>query len=107
MENGTTMKVLLKEYKELNHKSLYDDQAYVEFEEDNPFHLKIILTPNGGPYEGTKIFFDAVIPVNYPLSVIVVKCKSRIYHPNINDEGTECIYVINFARKNMFEHPIL
>lgn len=89
METATTspMKSLLKEYKELNNKSLYDNQAFVEFAEDNPFFLRIILTPTGGLYAGTKIVFRATIPKSYPNEKITIKCETKVYHPNISYTG--------------------
>jgi ubiquitin-protein ligase len=81
---NSVAKVVFKELQQINKKSLFDDSAtIVPKDEDNPVVLIVTLTPQDGFYAGGVFEFEMNIPTNYPASAPQVRCKTKIYHPNI------------------------
>jgi len=86
------MKELFKEFALINRKSVFEDQARIEFPkgEDQPFDLEVVLTPTIGPFRDACIKFSFKLPANYPRSAPAVKCLNRIFHPNVSTTGSVC-----------------
>merc|ERR1712168_165830 len=47
----------------------------------------IITGPEGSPYEGGKFKFNMSLPNNYPRAPPAVMFLTKIYHPNIDNNG--------------------
>ena len=71
-------------------KNVSDGQAYVEYE-DNFTMFNIGVLPSSGAYVGGKFVFRFHMPVKYPQAPPRITCLTKIYHPNIDDEGEICM----------------
>ena len=53
-----------------------------------------IMGPEGSVYEGGVFFLNIEIPSDYPFKPPKVTFTTRIYHPNINSNGTICLNIL-------------
>ncbi|XP_010107794.2 ubiquitin-conjugating enzyme E2 11 [Morus notabilis] len=51
----------------------------------------VILGPPGSPYEDGVFFLSIDLPDEYPSKPPTIKFKTKVFHPNIDEDGT--IYV--------------
>jgi len=67
----------------------------------NPLHLRWSIQIHKADlpdsyWPNCQFVFEAVIPEGYPASKPDVQCKTRLYHPNIDDEtGKVCLSMLN------------
>jgi ubiquitin-conjugating enzyme E2 M len=50
-----------------------------------------------GIYEGRTLLFHIRIPAGYPFAPPKVLCKTRVYHPNIDDAGNVCMEILRLG----------
>lgn len=53
-----------------------------------------IIGPTGTPYEGGVFLLEMTFPIDYPFKPPNVVFKTRIYHPNINSNGSICLDIL-------------
>lgn len=64
-------------------------------EGDDLFHWKgTISGPSGTVYEGGMFTVDLLYPSDFPFKPPTVKFGTKIYHCNINDDGTICLDIL-------------
>lgn len=78
--------------------------------EDDMKKFKVYIKVKDGPYEGIEFSFSCTIPLNYPApgNKIEVICNTPIYHPNIHDGGSICVYEdVEGSLENGFKETLL
>jgi len=53
-----------------------------------------IVGPKGTPYDGGVFMLDVEFPVDYPFKPPKCTFSTRIYHPNINKNGSICLDIL-------------
>tara|TARA_B110000208_G_scaffold174481_1_gene219199 strand:+ start:343 stop:804 length:462 start_codon:yes stop_codon:yes gene_type:complete len=53
-----------------------------------------ILGPEGTPYEGGIFNISINYPVDYPFKAPKIRFVTKIYHPNINTNGSICLDIL-------------
>ncbi|XP_033744461.1 ubiquitin-conjugating enzyme E2-17 kDa-like [Pecten maximus] len=62
---------------------------------DNIYHWQAtIIGPEDTPYSGGVFFLDMKFPTDYPFKAPKVSFKTKIYHPNINSNGSICVDIL-------------
>lgn len=62
---------------------------------DDLFHWQAtIMGPRGSPYDGGVFFLAIHFPTDYPFKPPKVNFTTRIYHPNINSNGSICLDIL-------------
>ncbi|KAH0700295.1 hypothetical protein KY290_016158 [Solanum tuberosum] len=61
---------------------------------DKLMNFEIKIQPDGGYYAGGNFLFSFQVPSIYPHEPPKVKCKTKVYHPNIDLEGNVCLNVL-------------
>mmetsp|Transcript_33681 Transcript_33681/g.53560 ORF Transcript_33681/g.53560 Transcript_33681/m.53560 type:complete len:202 (+) Transcript_33681:55-660(+) len=62
---------------------------------NNLFHWHAeIAGPEGSPYEGGSFELDIRLPSKYPMEPPMVKFKTSIFHPNVDDQGSICLDIL-------------
>lgn len=59
------------------------------------FHWQAtIMGPSDSPYSGGVFFLAIHFPTDYPFKPPKVNFTTRIYHPNINSNGSICLDIL-------------
>jgi len=62
---------------------------------DDLFHWQAtIIGPTESPYSGGVFFLSIHFPTDYPFKPPKVNFTPRIYHPNINSNGSICLDIL-------------
>ena len=54
----------------------------------------VIDGPAGTPYEGGHFKVELTFPAEYPMKPPTLKFGTKIYHPNVDDQGHACIDIL-------------
>ncbi|KAJ7566112.1 hypothetical protein O6H91_02G088800 [Diphasiastrum complanatum] len=61
---------------------------------DNLLNFEIAIQPDEGFYQGGTFVFSFQIPTIYPHEAPKVKCRTKVYHPNIDLDGNVCLNIL-------------
>ncbi|KAK1292250.1 NEDD8-conjugating enzyme Ubc12 [Acorus calamus] len=61
---------------------------------DDLMNFEVTLQPDEGYYLGGSFVFTFQVPPIYPHEAPKVKCKTKVYHPNIDLEGNVCLNIL-------------
>ncbi|XP_042868412.1 ubiquitin-conjugating enzyme E2-17 kDa-like isoform X1 [Penaeus japonicus] len=62
---------------------------------DDLFHWQAtIMGPTDSPFQGGVFFLNIHFPTDYPFKPPKVAFTTRIYHPNINSNGSICLDIL-------------
>ncbi|CAI9098143.1 OLC1v1034735C1 [Oldenlandia corymbosa var. corymbosa] len=61
---------------------------------DDLMHFEISIRPDERYYRGGNFRFSFKISPVYPYEPPKVKCKTKVYHPNIDLEGNVCLNIL-------------
>jgi ubiquitin-conjugating enzyme E2 D/E len=86
-------KRLAKEFQELS--ALPVNHLVISLENDNLLHWNIILQNLiDTPFESGSFELEMKFTVDYPFKPPVIHFKTRIYHPNVSENGDVCLGII-------------
>lgn len=84
-------KRIAAEYSQIS-KEPIEGVSQIELVNDNLFEWNGYLKgPQGTPYESGKFHFTLTYPENFPFKAPTVQFKTKIYHPNFDQDGNICI----------------
>ena len=64
-------------------------------DDKDQFHWQAtIMGPDDSPYSGGVYFLNIHFPTDYPFKPPKVNFTTRIYHPNINSNGSICLDIL-------------
>ncbi|CAN8257673.1 unnamed protein product [Cochlearia groenlandica] len=61
---------------------------------DNLMNFEVTIKPDEGYYKSGRFVFTFQIASVYPHEAPKVKCKTKVYHPNIDLEGNVCLNIL-------------
>ena len=87
-------KRITKELKDLEKESLPSFSAGPINNSDLYHWQASIMGPQDSPFYGGVYFLDIKFPTDYPFKPPKLTFKTRIYHPNINSNGSICLDIL-------------
>lgn len=63
-------------------------------DKDDILNFALIIEPDEGMYRGGRFIFDFSANQNFPHEPPKVRCRQKIYHPNIDLEGNVCLNIL-------------
>ncbi|KAF4439844.1 chitin synthase [Fusarium austroafricanum] len=84
----------LRVQKDLSELSLGSTMKTEFPDPDDILNFVLTIDPDEGMYRGGRFTFDFTINQNFPHEPPKVRCREKIYHPNIDLEGKVCLNIL-------------
>jgi len=89
-----TLKRIKKELEEMQ-KNPPENCSAGLISETNLFHWRAtIIGPEGSPYHGGIFYLNIQMPTDYPFKAPQIKFITKIYHCNVNTNGSICLDIL-------------
>jgi len=86
-------RLLVKEVQELN--SALPASCKLRFDDpDKLYDFYVTVTPDEGYWKNGQFVFHVQVTEEYNFAPPIVKCQTRLWHPNINEEGSVCLSLL-------------
>lgn len=86
-------RALLREMVDL--EKYMPESCKIEFPDPEILHsFLLVVKPSEGFYVGGKFVFDFKVPEDYNFEPPAVVCTTRVWHPNISEEGDVCLSIL-------------
>ena len=86
-------KLLVKEVQEM--ESTLPTGCKVKFDDPNALHdFCLTISPDEGFWMGGKFRFQIHVGEDYNIAPPQVKCRTRLWHPNISEDGEVCLSIL-------------
>jgi len=86
-------KLLVKEVQEM--EQTLPSTCRVKFENPDALHdFYMTIHPDEGFWKGGRFVFHIFISEDYNMAPPKVKCLTKLWHPNINEEGEICLSLL-------------
>ncbi|XP_014250395.1 NEDD8-conjugating enzyme UBE2F-like [Cimex lectularius] len=86
-------KLLVKEVQEM--ESMLPTTCSVKFVDPHKLHeFYLIVSPDEGFWQGGKFRFHIFITEDYNIAPPTVKCQTKLWHPNISEDGDICLSLL-------------
>ncbi|XP_018019425.1 NEDD8-conjugating enzyme UBE2F [Hyalella azteca] len=73
----------------------------VDFQDPDQLHtFTLTVAPSEGLWRGGKFHFSVVVPDEYNNVPPIVRCETKLWHPNISEDGDICLSLL---RKNSID----
>ena len=94
MSGTASIKRITKEYSDLQKDPPIGCSAGPENEEDMYHWQGYLAGPEDSPYSGGVFFLKIEFPSDYPFKPPKCQFTTKIYHPNINSNGSICLDIL-------------
>ncbi|XP_071823077.1 NEDD8-conjugating enzyme UBE2F-like isoform X1 [Apostichopus japonicus] len=86
-------KLLVKEIPEM--EANLPGTCRVEFDDSDQLSLfRLTISPDEGYWKGGKFVFNVIVPDEYNMVPPTVTCSTRLWHPNITEDGKICLSLL-------------
>lgn len=67
----------------------------IHFEDvDDLRELTLAIRPDEGYWKGGRFLFHILVPLEYNVKPPVVECRTKLWHPNITEDGKICLSIL-------------
>ena len=94
MSSTASIKRITKEYNDLQKDPPVGCSAGPENEDDMYHWQGYIAGPEDSPFAGGVFFLKIEFPSDYPFKPPKVQFTTKIYHPNVNSNGSICLDIL-------------